>query len=270
MRIVCDIGGTNMRVAAVAGEALGDARKVPTPKDPAEGVAMFAALARECAGKEAIGRIAGCVAGMVSDEGVISDARTLRAWEGINIVRELSNALGASADIVNDAACAGMGEGYAGAGKGAKRLAYLTVSTGVGGALIVDGEIAAAGGVAGIKIGDEELEDLISGTAIRKRFGVDPRDLDSLEIREGLADTLAEGLRIVVEEWSPDMIVLGGSMITGVNPIPFSRAQESLYKSRGEANSPIIKKAELGDSGGLWGGIARLKRLSEHSSTSAT
>lgn len=258
MYIVCDIGGTNMRVAAASSDSLGEVKKVPTPKNPTEGIAQFVTLARECAGEDGITAIAGCVAGSVSDEGVISGARNLRAWEGTNIVRELSDALGVSVRIVNDAALAGLGESYAGAGKGAAKLAYITVSTGVGGGLIVDGKIAAAGGVADIKINGTDLEDLVSGTAVTKKFGISPKDLDSLEERNKLADTLAEGLRVVVERWSPDTIVLGGSMIVGTNPIPVSRVQESLGKLL--AKPPSIKMAELGDSGGLWGGIALLRQ----------
>lgn len=263
MYIVADIGGTNMRVAAATPDSLGEIKKVPTPKDSGEGIAQFAALARECAGSEKITAVAGCVAGSVSDEGVISDARNLRAWEGTNIVQKCSEALDAPAHIVNDAALAGLGEAYAGAGKGAASLAYITVSTGVGGGWIVGGKIAAAGGIAGIKIGDADLEDLVSGTAVTKKFGIHPKDLDSLEERNKLADILAEGLCIVTLQWLPEVIVLGGSMIVGVNPIPIPRVQESLHKLLAAyPKQPVIKMAELGDNGGLWGGIALLKQTS--------
>lgn len=263
MYIVADIGGTNMRIATASEDSLGTIKKVPTPKDPSEGIAKFVALARECAGDGKITAVASGVAGSVSDTGEISDARNLRAWEGTNIVRELSEALGVSVQVVNDAALAGLGEAYAGAGRGATALAYVTVSTGVGGGWIVGGKIAAAGGVAGIKINGVDLEDLVSGTAVSKKFGIHPKDLDSIEERNKLANTLAEGLRVVMERWSPDIIVLGGSMIVGKNPIPIARVQESLNKLLPKyPKLPIVKMAELGDNGGLWGGLARLKQIS--------
>lgn len=262
MHIVMDIGGTNMRVASVREGALGDVKKVKTPQDPKEGIAQFVALARECAGGEKITAVSGCISGSVSEAGVLSDARNLRAWEGTNIVRELTEALGASVQVVNDAALAGLGEAYAGAGRGAKSLAYVTVSTGVGGGWIVSGKIAAEGGVAGIKIRGTDLEDLVSGTAVTKKFGIHPKDLDSLEERNKLADTLAEGLLVLIERWSPDTIVLGGSMIVGVNPVPIPRVQESLNKLLTGNPQPVIKMAELGDNGGLTGGIALLKQVS--------
>ncbi len=262
MYIVTDIGGTNMRVATVLGDSLDTIKKIPTPKEPSEGITTFIALARECAGGEEITAVAGCVAGSVSDEGVISDARNLRAWEGTNIVREFSGALGVSVRVVNDAALAGLGEAYAGAGRGATALAYITVSTGVGGGWIRGGKIVAAGGIAGIKINGVDLEDIVSGTAVTKKFGIHPKDLNSLEERNKLADTLAEGLGVVMERWPSDTIVLGGSMIVGVNPIPIPRVQESLSKLLSKyPKPPVIKMAELGDNGGLRGGIALLKQM---------
>ncbi|PIR84003.1 hypothetical protein COU18_01180 [Candidatus Kaiserbacteria bacterium CG10_big_fil_rev_8_21_14_0_10_51_14] len=263
MYIVADIGGTNMRVASVAIDSLGEIKKIPTPKDPLEGIRKLVALVRECAQGEKITAFAGGVAAdSISDTGVLADARNLRAWEGTNIVRELREDLKAPVQVVNDAALAGLGEYFAGAGRGASVLAYVTVSTGVGGGLIINGNIAAAGGVADIKVGGIDLENLVSGTAVTKRFGVHPKDLNSLEERNQLADTLAEGLRVIVERWSPGTIVLGGSMIVGINPIPIPRVQESLNKLIAQdRRPPVIKMAELGDNGGLWGGIALLRHL---------
>ena len=260
MYIVCDIGGTNMRVAATSGDTLGEIKKVPTPKDPLEGGATLAALARECAQGEAVSALVGGIAAdRISESGEISGATNLRAWEKINVVRSLSDLLGAPVKLVNDTAAIGVGEAYFGAGRGSSNFSYITVSTGVGGALIRDGKIADAGGFTEVKIDGVTLEDLVSGTAVTKKFGISPKDLDSLEERNKLADLLAEGLRIVAERWSPDTVVLGGSMIVGVNPIPIPRVQDTLNKLLTE-KSPLIKMAELGDNGGLWGGLALLRQ----------
>lgn len=260
MYIVTDIGGTNMRVAAVANDVLGDIKKAPTPKDPLDGIATLVQLARQCAGSEQVSGLVGGIAGdRISETGELSGAMNLRGWERMNLVGSLSAALGAPVRLVNDTAAIGVGEGHFGAGRGSAHFSYITVSTGVGGALITDGKIADAGGFAEIKIHGVTLEDLVSGTAVRKKFGIHPKDLDSLEERNKLADILAEGLRLVFERWSPEVIVLGGSMIVGANPIPIPRVQESLNKLL--PNSPVIKMAELGDNGGLWGGLALLKQM---------
>lgn len=263
MNIICDIGGTNMRVAAAIDGRISRVHKVPTPPSPREGVGTFRALAQEIAQGEPISRVVGCIAGNVDNIGIISDARNLRGWEGTNIVAEFSSTLGASVHIVNDAALVGLGEACSGAGKGVKRLAYVTVSTGVGGALITDGAITASGGIAAVQVRGSDLENLVSGTAVRRRFGVDPRELTSSEVHTVLADELAEGLREVVLRWSPDSIVLGGSMIVGINPIPIARTHETLQRlldGTGVA-CPALRRAELEDMGGLHGAIALLTQL---------
>ena len=112
----------------------------------------------------------------------------------------------------------------------------------------------------GITIGGVALEDLVSGTAVRKKFGVHPKDLSSLPEREKLADTLAEGLRLTLLRWPTGLFVIGGSMIVGQNPIPLDRVRAALAASLQDHNVPEIKMAELGDNGGLWGGIALLKQ----------
>ena len=260
--VVFDIGGTNTRIATATKDALGEIKKVPTLQNPDEGLKVIHDFALELAGEAQITAVAGCVAGNITEEGVIDDARNLRSWEGTNIVQKVSDMFGIPATIANDAGVVGLGEAFVGAGKGASALVYVTVSTGVGGARIVDGNIDAAGGVGWIKVNGTDLESQISGTAIKKKFDIHPKDLDSLEERNKLADILAEGLAILIEKWTPDTIVLGGSMIVGVNPIPMDRTLESLSKTVAQEKMPTLKMATLGDSGGLEGARILASRAS--------
>lgn len=254
LHIVFDIGGTKIRVAKAGESTISNIQKIATPSDSNEGIAKLIELIKKGARGEEVQALAGCIAGSVNEKGEISDARNLHTWEGTNIVQSLSDAFGVPVRVVNDAAAAGLGEAHGGAGKGASVLVYVTVSTGVGGARIVNGSIDAAGGIGHIRIGDSDLESLVSGTAVKKKFGIEPKDLESPEERNKLADILAEGLSILVEKWSPDTIVLGGSMIVGVNPIPLERTAESLAKRLVMyPKPPVVKMAELGDNGGLEG-----------------
>ena len=252
--IVFDIGGTNMRVAAATKEALGEIKKVPTPKDFEEGVTTFLTLAKEEAKGVMIVGAAGCVAADTIDEnGVMGGARNLPKWQGFNIVHAFSDGLGVQVKIVNDTALVGLGELFVGAGKGATALVYVTVSTGVGAAYIVGGVVKGAGGTSWVKIAGVDLESQISGTAVKKKFGIEPKDLESLEERNKLADTLAEGLEKILEKWPADTIVLGGSMIVGVNPVPIEQVRASLGALLKERYVPNILMATLGDNGGLEG-----------------
>jgi predicted NBD/HSP70 family sugar kinase len=254
MIIVFDIGGTNMRVAGVEDGVLGAVTKVPTPKDPEEGMATLVRVAKGIAGKKVIDAAAGDIAGSVAADGTIFDASNLPRWEGRNLARELSEKFGAPVHIANDCVVVGLGELKYGAGKGFSDVVYLTVSTGVGGAHVLEHDIMRSP----VLVDDfealkQKLGEQISGTAVKEKFGIEPKDLDSLDERNKLADILAQGLSEIVAVWPCEAVILGGSMITGVNPIPLERAVATLATLT--PNPPVIKMAELGDAGGLHGGI---------------
>lgn len=247
-----------MRVAAATRDALGVIRKIPTPQDPKDAIAAFVAEARELAKGENIEAIAGGIRWIISDGEFLPGDKALPQWAGTRFADELHAALGAPVRIVHDTGAVGLGEVHVGAGKDSAICAYITVSTGVGGDRIVDGHIDRMTfnpEVGKQLINGERLEDLVSGTAVQKKFGISPKDLDSLEERNKLADTLALGLYNTVLHWSPDTIVLGGSMIVGVNPIPLERVQVSLNTLLTMyPRQPRLVMAQLGDNGGLEGG----------------
>ena len=263
--VVFDVGGTNMRVAVARDGKLENVHIEQTLKDPKEGIAQLVRLIRVVAGEDNIKAVVGCVAGMVSSEGVISDARNLPGWDGTNIVSVIKNAFGTPVFVFNDGELVGLGEATKGAGVGSSILAYVTVSTGVGGARIVNGQIdhkASTFSIGRVPAGDSDLEGMISGTAIKKRFGIEAKELVSIEERTKLAELLAGGLFEVSKQWHPDTIVLGGAMITGQNPIPFD-VVEIKFKELVLGTflkAPAIKKAALGDLGGLYGGLAYLEQ----------
>ena len=80
-------------------------------------------------------------------------------------------------------------------------------------------------------------------------------------IWDQLAYYLAHGLRNTVLYWSPDVIVLGGSMILGKPRILLDDIQKHANEVFGEdVSCPLIVDAELGDMGGVYGAAALLRR----------
>ena len=117
-------------------------------------------------------------------KGVIVDSPNLPGWENYPVEQQLSCLLNLPVIVENDANAAAWGECVYGAGKGKKNLLLVTLGTGIGGALIVDGKLAhGARGFAG-EIGHIPLlprvgpfcgcgnrgclESLVSGTAIAR------------------------------------------------------------------------------------------------------
>lgn len=268
MFVVFDIGGTKMRVARADGAELKDVRIESTPQDPIEGIAQLVSFIQNISKGEALLGVSGCVAGKVGENGIISDARNLQQWETIPLAKKLTEVFKVPVFVAEDVAFAGLGEAHFGAGKGSEVVAYVTVSTGVGGSRIEHGAIdfsASDFRVGRIKVGESDLEGTVSGTAVKLRFGIEPKDFESLEERKKLADTLAGGLVEVVRTWRPDTIVLGGSMIVGKNSIPLDEVEVALKFGQHNASVPLpkIKKAELGDFGGLYGALVYIKQKTE-------
>ncbi|MDR3571831.1 MAG: ROK family protein [Candidatus Pacebacteria bacterium] len=271
MYIVADIGGTKTRIAKSGDlEKLGDPLIMETPKNYADGIADIIRACRQMAGNEKIDAMAIDITGVVSDDGKTPlTSPHLPDWRGKPFARELEAALSTTVHLLNDTAQVGLGEAFYGAGKGAHILVYATVSTGVNGVRIVDGVIDPA--AYGFEIGGQylfiggnprTLEELVSGKAVQEKYEINPKHIEKdSPVWEELAQTFAYGLHNTILHWSPDRVVLGGSMFNEIG-IPVERVKFHLAEiMRKFPSLPEIVHSELGDIGGLWGGIARLKQL---------
>lgn len=72
---------------------------------------------------------------------MLSEAVNIPEWKGRNLKAELERVLNIPALIENDANAAGLGEFVFGAGRGSKSLIFVAVGTGIGGAIVLDGQI---------------------------------------------------------------------------------------------------------------------------------
>jgi len=73
--------------------------------------------------------------------GIILNGANLPEWVNIPLRQEMESQLELPVQIANDANAAAWGEYYAGAGKGSKTMAYITISTGIGSGIILDGRL---------------------------------------------------------------------------------------------------------------------------------
>ncbi len=140
-----DLGGTLVRAAVATGEAT-HAMPVrhPTPHAaPAEVVldTIAAAVREATAGVTPAGVAIGVPGPLDPVAGVVHAAPNLRGWEELAAQRLLEQRLDCPVAIQNDAHLAGFAEWIAGAGRGTRDMVFVTVSTGVGGGLVLDGEL---------------------------------------------------------------------------------------------------------------------------------
>ncbi len=275
MFLLYDIGGTKMRLAISHDlETFDGIKIVPTPDDFEEAMQVFAQAVWELSQSEKIEAGAGGIAGAWNkDKSKLLNSPNMKGWMGKPVKERVEQIIKAPAYFENDASIVGLGEAVFGAGKDYSVVVYITVSTGVGGARIVDKKIDRS--IFGFEPGHQivkipesvreepvTLEELVSGTAVKRRFGKEPFNIKDEKVWDELARELAYGLNNSIVHWSPEAVVLGGSMIVGNPAIDIEKIRKHLEETVTIfKNLPKIKKAALEDKGGLYGAMAYLKNL---------
>ena len=270
MYIVADIGGTKMRIAGS-----GDLEKftepiiLDTPVHYDDGISEIVRTVRQIAKEAPVEAVVLGLSGViVRKKRNVFDSNT-PDWDNRPIAEDIESAFSTNVHMENDTALVGLGEAVYGAGKDAAIVVYMTVSTGVNAARIVDGYIDRA--VFNSETGDQylfvdgkpaQLGELISGAAISRKYGMAPKELGKVNpIWEELAQLTAYGLYNSIVHWSPDRVVLGGSMFNEIG-ISIESIREHLAAiNKKYPELPEVVHSTLTDIGGLYGGMARLKQL---------
>lgn len=277
MYVYFDIGGTKTRVATSH-----DQKEFTEPvkfDTPHKLDALYTAIhdhARTLGGNEPIVAAGGGVACPVDrdNHSKLCWAPNLpETWFEHSLVDELGSVLECPVYIDNDTVVIGMGEMEHGAGQGHNIIAYITISTGVGGARVVRGQYEAIGISAepgwqfidfdktvctNCKSGNAQI--LLSGSAMEKRYGKKPYEVTDPAVWEQMAEWTAYMLNNTIVHWSPDAIVLGGSMVIGDPAIPVSSVRKYLEPILTYPKMPVIEEAKLGDFGGIYGAMEFVKQ----------
>jgi glucokinase len=232
-----DLGGTKSAVARIDGKTFAILEKKLLPTRASRGfsevfqdvVALMEELRKDDTVAAGIG-IPGLIA---QPEGVLVSAPNIPGSEGFPMKERLKEALDLPVRIANDAQCFALAEAQLGAGRAEKVVIGITMGTGVGGGIVIDGKLfQGANGFAG-EIGHMllipghppfptqdnrgEVEQFISGTAMGKRCAQAKRPEDYLEgeVCEFLnKDVIKEAAWMCVNltyAFNPSMIIFGGS-----------------------------------------------------------
>jgi glucokinase len=246
-----DIGGTKVAVGLVdeAGRVLAS-RELPTPplcERGREGVGEVARALGELV-KQRGASLAGIGIGSTGPvdpfTGIVGKADTIPGWNGVNLVEEFSRPFAVRVAVENDADACALAESVWGAGRGAARFLYVTVSTGIGGGAVFDGKLYRGAGGSHPEVGHHILEYsgppcycgargcwemLAAGPAMAAWYaaesganGITARDVceraaagDALALRavEREAVYLGAGLANLIVLFAPDAIALGGGVM---------------------------------------------------------
>lgn len=205
-------------------------------------------------------------------------AINLSGWDNVPLADWLEAKTGKPTILANDANCAGLGEAWLGAGRKFQNLILLTLGTGVGGAIILDGKLFVGHQGAGAELGlitlnpdgpmcnsgnQGSLEQYTCISAIRRRTGKEPGELGALA-ESGDANALAFwqeygrdlgiGLTSLIYVLTPQAIVIGGGVAGSFEFFLPSVIRE--IENRVLPTSRLglqILPAELGNSAGMVG-----------------
>lgn len=272
MYLLFDIGGTKMRVAvSIDGQNIADSKIVPTPKEFEQGILDFKKVADELSKGEKIEKIAGGVAGPVDKEKTcLAKSPNVPGWINKPLKTELEKAFDCQVILENDTTVGGIGEAVKGAGAGNKVVAYIALGSGVGGKRVVNGKISddsfnfEPGHQIIVPDGDlckcggkGHMEPYVSGSYFEKKYRQRAENITDPKIWDETSRYLAISLVNATVFWTPDIIVLGGSVSRS---IPLDKVS-SYFKEflTIYPDAPQIVKATLGDDAGFFGALELLK-----------
>ena len=279
-----EAGGTKFRTAVVSGDmTIVDSLTVPTT-DPDATLAAVAAFFQHAPPVAALGIASFGPVDLDPDSPAYGAlvGTPKPGWSGAPILGWLSEALAVPAGIQTDVEAAAVAEQALGPQHRPRRLAYVTVGTGIGAAVSVDGapwrgrRHSELGHIPVRRVAGDDypglcpfhrdcLEGMASGSAIAKRWGVEPSQAaDRDDIWQMEAAYLAQLVRVLTYSFAPDRIVFGGGV--GGRPGLAAMIQaESRIDLGGYADYCLddhqyVTAPALGDDSGLLG-AALLARL---------
>jgi glucokinase len=226
------------------------------------------------------------VPGLITADGVIKASPNMKGAHNISVGPELRDRLGIAVHVENDATVAAFGEWKSGAAMGARDAVMVTLGTGIGGGIVMGGQLQrGANGFAG-EIGHMVVERdgvecpcgrrgcwerYASGSALKMLSGgIDGKDVfekfhagdaDATAVVHTFVSWIAEGLASLTNICDPEVIVIGGGVIDAGEILlkPTREALERTMPFAGKHPYPELIAAQLGNEAGLVG-VADLAR----------
>ncbi len=282
-----DLGGTNLRVGKY-NENLEELEVVKFPSEAEKGSGQI--VDKIIKGINQLKdndtqKVGLCVPGQVNVETSTIVMLTNLNFENLEIGKIIKEQCGLDTILNNDANLAGLGEAILGSAKEDKLVYYITWSTGIGGALIVNNELINGKNMCSGEIGNliihsdpssykhsfmniGGLEGLASGTALKRyanEIGLnDASELISLyknndpkavEIIEYVCDVMARAISMIAHVVEVDTFVLGGGVTlkSGDILLPLVKDKLDQYLMPMMQGTINIKVASLGDEAGIIG-----------------
>ncbi len=270
--LAIDIGGTKFSVALFSDNAM--VRRESHPTDAAGGRDwMLRRLQEVVAGWQ----FQKCGIGFGGPVDFVDQRVALSThvggWQDFYLCRYLSERFGVPVVMDNDANVGALGEGRFGAGRGCSPLFYMTLSTGIGGGILLDGSVLRgadswAGEIGHLNIQPDGpdclcgsrgcFERMCCGLWLARDHGRSASELlRSPEFVERYVVLLARGLKACIMLLNPARIVIGGGIAKAGEALFAPLRAELRRQVTGWSGARLdVRAAELVDDSVLWGALA--------------
>jgi predicted NBD/HSP70 family sugar kinase len=270
-----DIGGTKIMVASAdrRGTLLRRLRTDTSTSLDRDLENLHRLISEVAAGEEILGMGAAIGGPLDWEEGIVSPLHQ-PAWRSVPLKAIMKAKWNCPFHVDVDTNVAALGE-YRWSGLSAKRFLYLTLSTGMGGGFLVDGEIYRGQAGAHPEVGHQSinfhcanpraiqcecgtpdcLEALISGNGIRRIYGK-PAEMLSAEQWQEVAYNLGQGLRNMTVLYAPEVIRIGGGVAVGGGEAFIGAARKVMEEHLRLVPAPQVELSHLGYDTALRGAIA--------------
>lgn len=266
-----DIGGTKIRVAR------GDTQNLPvncldfpTPSDFASTKRLLTEAVSKVTDGQQPTAIGVAAPGPIDrQKGLFGPATNLK-WPRLNLKQELTKLFHCPISLEGDAACGGICEGRMGVARTTSYFVYVSVSTGIGSSIILNGQPLPTPHTSevGRTLIDWDphspqrgsFQHIASGSAIVRKYGKPARDIHSLHDWDMVAAEIARGLYNLIAITDPQLLVLGG----GVS-VHFKKFQKPLLRHLSQLQTfyplPPIKAAQFVETAPVIGALCTAAEL---------
>ena len=267
MDLCIDIGGTNIRIANVVNDKVIDKVRIKTPNSREKLLKELCSLIS----LYKYDKIKISIAGMINNNEIILTPHL--PLSNFNLKKFLENKFSKKVYIENDAVCASIAEKKYGFGKNYKNFVFLTIGTGIGGAVFINKKLYRGRGLAG-EVGhmfvqkgrNGEYESSSSGIALQKlvkKYGLTIEDSYRLTelvhsgnkkakvVLDIMAANISKGISNIVCTLDPQAIILSGGL-SSIKPL-VDRVKKMTNEENFARKDVKIICSKLGDDANLIG-----------------
>ena len=228
MKIGIDLGGTNMRVGLTDGATLVNSVIEPCPAKETEEVVLNQ-LKRQIAqlmSADVTGIGIGVPSVVDSVRGIVYNVANIPSWKEVHLKEQLEKEFGIPVAVNNDANCFALGVWKYGEGKGTRDMVGLTMGTGIGSGIIINGQLyngvnTGAGEIGSLPFKDADYEFYCSSRFFSHLHGdtganfgkrAQAGDAEAIAVWNEFGQNVGELIKAVLFTYAPEAIIIGGGI----------------------------------------------------------